>query len=155
MRAYYIIRITLVTLTLLMAAFPFVAQGFNLIPCDNTKNDPCTLQDFFVMVIGLYNLLVQMSGVIAVIAVVGGAGKIMDAALYGNPEHYQAGKKTIYNALVGLGLILLAYTFGNAIANILFPCTFGPEGASPWSTPWVTPDINRVSDSCKGFFNSR
>ena len=127
-------------LLLLLPAVTHADNGFVI--CGIEKDDYCTLKDALIMAISILNLSMQLAGIAATIAVIAGAGKIMDAGMYGVSEEYEAGKKTIRHGLVGLALILIAYISANSIMNIFFPATFGPCGTSPWTTPWVVSETN-------------
>lgn len=65
----------------------------------------------------IISILLGLSGIIAVIMVIVGGYQVMTAR--GNESQLKDGKKTLINALIGLGIIIVSYAVVQALTNYL------------------------------------
>lgn len=100
------IYIGLVCLFLVLAAYPAAAD---FVPCEQKTGDTgnCTLEDLLDVVVMIINYMFSIAGLIAITFVVWGGVQMILAN--GNPTQIQAGKSTVWHALLGLVLVLAAY----------------------------------------------
>jgi len=109
------------------------AQGSGLVPCGPKgqtvagQEDPagCTLKDLFKLLIGIYNFLLGMAGIVAFgLLVYGGIQMLLFSV---DEEKLKSGKSTVTQALIGLTIILLAYIIVNTLLVVLGVAD-GPAG---------------------------
>lgn len=79
----------------------------------------CTISDFFGGVYLIVNFLISVAGLIAVFFIFWGAIQLLFSR--GNPTQVGAAKSTIWNAVLGLVLILLSYVIISYVAGLLLP----------------------------------
>lgn len=85
----------------------------------------CELKDLFNLLIGIYNFLLGMAGIVAFgLLIWGGIQMLLYSA---EEEHVKNGKNTVLQALVGLAIILLAYIIVNTLL-VALGVTDGPGG---------------------------
>lgn len=86
--------------------------------------DPCTLADFFGMLyVVLRFVMITLAPLAVALAVMVGAFYLITSA--DNPARVQQGKTIIWNAVVGLGVVLGAWVIINTIFMLLgvtLPC---------------------------------
>ena len=88
-----------------------------LVKCGNPGGKPCELKDLSDLLIGIYNFLLGMAGLVAfVFLIVGGIRMFLYSV---DEEHLAAGKKTIMHALIGLAIIAMAYLIVNTLLVVL------------------------------------
>ncbi len=84
-----------------------------LVPCGNTVDKPCTVEDIFNVFVIITNYLIGIAGLIAIISIVYAGFSMVMAA--GRTEAIASGKKRLTNSVIGLILIMLAFVIINAI----------------------------------------
>ena len=141
-------KVALTILIMLIIFTPLVAnalpqEGKGLVNCNpKVVNgrivEECTLQHLLRIAIGLINAAIELAGMVTTFMVLKGGAIILDAGLYGKTEEYENGKQTVFNALIGLGLIIISFLIANALMNILFPEIFGAGTGQikSWTLPW-------------------
>ncbi|OGZ78190.1 MAG: hypothetical protein A2358_02475 [Candidatus Staskawiczbacteria bacterium RIFOXYB1_FULL_37_44] len=90
----------------LLFLFPVFAFAQGLVPCGNAPDgsDACTINDFFIMLVRVYDFIVKMIATpLAVIALIVGAILMMASA--GDPGIFGKGKEIIKWAVIGLFLV--------------------------------------------------
>ncbi len=103
-----------------------------LIPC-GTENDPCDACDFWQMLLNLYNLLLGLAGIVAVIFMVVNGFQYVVAV--GDEEMIGKAKEGLKKAIIGLLLIGASYVIIN---TILVAMQFNLDGEAKWgSVPCV------------------
>lgn len=141
---------------LLVTAIPAQANG--LIPnCDRFQGDrPCQLEDFLLLFVNLVNLMLNILGSVALLAfVIGGVYWLLAA---GNQSMIDKGKKILSGAVIGVIIVLGAWTLINFIMSFApgYSGTWwkikGIEEKSCWETwsqcPQITPGSSLKKD-CK------
>lgn len=125
----------------MIICLPLLAEAQGLVPCGE-KAAPgggftggCTLRHLLELAVSAINLMIQLSGMVAVIRIIMGGNHMMDGSVYGNPESYEDGKKTILHAILGLGFVFMAYAFVNSIWGLFFP-EFTQDFGGTWFKPW-------------------
>jgi hypothetical protein len=106
-------------------ATPYLASARGLfVPCGGytdaagtQRENPCTFLDIFTLIAKVTNFLVAMAGVYA-------AYKIIEAGFWliismGNEETITKYRSGILDAIIGLGLVLMAYMLINTVVNVL------------------------------------
>ncbi len=123
-------KIILVAVVLLLVAQPAFAD---IVFCGKRTNNPgtpgnesqmCTVQDLFVLAYVIVNYLVSMAGLVAVVFIVWGGLQMLTAR--GDPAKSGDAKKTIWNAILGLVLILLTFLIVSYVAGLFLPDAQNP-----------------------------
>ncbi len=95
----------------------FQAEGATCVP----KRQPCTgfvcAQSASELVASILRIMLFFAGVIAVVFCIIGGYKIITAQ--GNDTQLADGKKTLQNALIGLGIVIASYTLVTVLINLL------------------------------------
>ncbi len=110
-----------------MVLFPLVtfAQRSGIVPCGPEEGGSggegnvsgCELNDLFGLLVGIYNFLLGMAGIVAFGFLIYGGIQIL---LYStSEENLKAGKSTVIQALIGLAIIALAYIVVNTLLSVL------------------------------------
>lgn len=107
----------LILTILLLAVLPALASARGLVPCGGTGENPCTVQDLFVLLARVINFLLAMAGMYAIFQIIS-AGFWL-AISDGNEETITKWKTAITNAIVGFVLALMGYMFINTAVNLL------------------------------------
>jgi hypothetical protein len=95
---------------------PSGAKG--IVQCGNRKDDPCTVEDIFNLIVIITNFLIGLAGLIVIISIVAAGFQMVFAA---GGSGIEAGKKRFSTSLIGLVLVLLAFV----LANVIFYGTLG------------------------------
>jgi ABC-type Fe3+ transport system permease subunit len=118
--------IILTAVMLLMVAQPVLAQNFSVVDCgrrnaDGTTPDAnlCQWTDMFELAYRIVNYLIGMAGFVAIMFIVWGGLQMLLSA--GNTSRVQEAKSTIWNAILGLVLTLLAYLIIGYVVRLLLP----------------------------------
>ena len=113
-------------LLFLMISIPVFANA-GLVPCGNTGQLQCTINDFFVMLARIYSFLVKdIAAPLAIFALTIGGVFILISA--GNPNLMGTGKKIVYVSIVGLVLVFCSWLIIDLILGAL---GYG-AGGKPW-----------------------
>jgi len=126
--------VIIILIMLFAPLFVFAQEGEKggLIPC-GTEDDPCDACDFWQMLLNLYNLLLGLAGIVAVIFMVINGFQYVVAA--GDEEMIGRAKEGLKNAIIGLLLIAASYVIIN---TILLAMGFNLDGQAEWrSVPCV------------------
>lgn len=102
------------------------AQGTGIVKCGPQGSQKlCELKDLFELLIGIYNFLLGMAGIVALgLLIYGGVQMLLYSV---DEEHVKRGKSTITQALIGLAVILLAYIIVNTLL-VALGVSDGPAG---------------------------
>jgi len=126
---------------LVVAFIPFITYAGivncgNKQPGDGMTNEPCTINDLFGVFVNIFNFLLGMGAIVAMIFLIYGGIKMF---LYSvDEEQLAAGKKAVIEALIGLAIILLAYVLVNTLLTVLGvtdPASYFDGSAQSGSTP--------------------
>lgn len=100
--------------SLLLAANPVSAQ---LVNCGRRGQNPCQLNDIFSTGAAIVSFLLGASFLVSItFIVIGGIRMIFSA---GNPKLIETGKQTLFNAILGLIIVLAAYLIINVVLTKL------------------------------------
>ena len=109
-------RIFLVGITFFLPAIVF-AQDKGIVTCGPQQDKLCELADLFKLLVGIYNFLLGMAGIVAFGFLIYGGIRMF---LYSvDEENLAAGKKTVVEALIGLAIVALAYLLVNTLLTAL------------------------------------
>lgn len=132
------ILITIICLVTLLPLTVAAQTEFHFVPCgrsnQQTANNPdaqCQFKHLVIMIIRLINYLISFAAIVAIHRIITGGWDLVSAL--GNPEKIENGKKTISHAVVGFGIVILAFIFVNLLANGLF-------GQGGVERKWFTPE---------------
>ena len=139
--------IFLILILLLVA--PLVANAIHvpghegLVPCgqridlvngvEKVTGTKCKLVDAITMIVGVLNVMMQFAGLMALFYVVDGGFGMATAGVVGGAEAYKASKTKVTRAIVGMIIILIAYTVVNTVIFLFFK---GAAGGTTWFKPW-------------------
>jgi len=103
-----------------------------------SDNPACTLQDFLIMIVGIINLAIELSGIVAIIMIIWHGGGLILAGIAGKSEIYEASKKGVTFAVLGLLIVIFAYVIINGLWAVFFPAGSDPSinYGSTWMSPW-------------------
>jgi hypothetical protein len=104
----------LICLSLLLVA-PLLAYAHGLVPCGGINENPCTVEDVFVIIARVTNWLIFVAGIYAVYEIVNN-GFWMVASM-GNEEAITKRKSGLANAVMGFVLVMAAYILINTAVN--------------------------------------
>ncbi len=112
-----------VVLPVLLFFAPLIAfaQSNGIVPCGpeaaRGNNADCQLEDLFKLLVGIYNFLLGMAGLVAFAFLIYGGVRMF---LYSvDEESLAAGKKTVVEALIGLAIVATAYLLVNTLLTAL------------------------------------
>jgi hypothetical protein len=88
---------------------------YDRIPCTNGSPELRSLQDIFIVIGNLAQILIFLSGGLAVIFIM--VGGVMWIISGGDPGRIKMGRDMINNAVLGLIIIIVAYTVVTFIAK--------------------------------------
>jgi hypothetical protein len=109
-----------------LAAQPFLAQA-QIVDCgrrDQGPNGACEFSDLWEMVYRVVNYLIGMAGFVAIFFIVWGGVQMLLSG--GNMTAVQEAKSTVWHAILGLILTLLAYLIVGYVAGLIFGGTSDP-----------------------------
>jgi hypothetical protein len=95
-----------------------VAQG--IVPCGRRAQGPdgqCTLNGLKTLAINIVNYMLAGAGLVAMVFVLWGGIQMLLSG--GSPERLKAGKTTLFNALLGLVIVLASYILINFLVLTL------------------------------------
>lgn len=99
-------------------AIPFLAKADGLVPCGNPGQNACGINDFFQMLVNIYNFIaLYIATPLAVIALTVGGIRMMISA--GNPGEFAKGKEIVIWSIIGLFLAFASYAIINTIMTAL------------------------------------
>jgi len=87
----------------------------------------CTLCDFIALMDNIKTIVFEMLAVVVMVMILYGAYRMMLSR--GNPSDYEAGKKAIASAFIGLAIILTAFIIVSTLLRFLAP----NGGITPWN----------------------
>ncbi|MBI3631517.1 MAG: hypothetical protein HY219_01455 [Candidatus Staskawiczbacteria bacterium] len=94
-----------------------------LVPCGNPGQNPCIIEDFFIMLDRIFNFIVYFIATpLAILMLTIGGIMILISA--GNPTLASKGKNILYLAIIGLALVFCSWLIINFILT-----TLGYQGA--------------------------
>lgn len=102
-----IIISSLLSLALLSLIFAPSASAAGLVQCDENSPASCSLCALFSTVKAVYDFAIQLTIVLAVAYVMFGGYQMLISGA--NPALYQKGRKHIFQAFVGLAIVLAAW----------------------------------------------
>ncbi|TSA44791.1 hypothetical protein D4R52_03665 [bacterium] len=134
-----------------LALLPFVAQAFSLVPCGQSgvpatdpAAAPCELKHLVLAVIVLTNYLISVAAAVAIYEVLNAGFNLVTSL--GNEEKIKKNKEGISNAVVGFGIVILAFIFVNLLVNGLFGN--GPTSGADKQRPWWDPKcVYQIGDN--------
>ncbi len=101
-----------------LLCLPMVADAA-LVPCSGTPADPCTVEKFFTLLTNVYNFLLELGGVVALLFIIWGGVQMILGFLDGGEHMVQAGKDTVKHGVIGLLLLACGYLIVNTIIMVL------------------------------------
>lgn len=88
----------------------------NPVPHSPRQENDCSAKDLILLLQNIYNFLLGMSAIIAIIFIIfGGARMFIWSALENPQEELAAAKRTVLRAITGLVIILAAYIIVNTL----------------------------------------
>jgi hypothetical protein len=109
---------------------PTSVQAAGLVPCGGINENPCKVQDLFILVARCTNWLVATAGVYAFYKIVE-HGFFLIVSL-GREESITQHKSGITNAIVGFVMVLFAFMFVNTVINVILgPGLIALNGTTP------------------------
>ena len=100
---------------MLMPAFQVYAQS-DFVPCDGLG---CTFNDLCIMVTNIYNWLLGMAGLVAILLIIYGGVRMIWFSYFAEfpnqEEELAAGKLTVTRAIFGLLIVATAYLLVNTL----------------------------------------
>lgn len=135
--------------------FPLTASAaFQLVPCGTQRDasgvvtNQCTFCDLVGVVIRMINYLIGVAVMVAMYFILLNAWNLITSV--GNSEKIEKAKTGISNAVVGFGIVILAFVFVNLLVNGIFG---KPDAERKWWEPRCIFDITNPSgcpSSCEG-----
>lgn len=125
-----IIRSSLFALTLASFAVARVSSAAGLVQCNEQNPTSCSLCALFATIKSVYDFVTQLAIVLAVGYIMYGGYQMMISGA--NPGLYAKGKGHIFQALLGLGIVLSAWFFVDILMRALTGS--GDIYGAPWRT---------------------
>lgn len=122
MRVFGMTLTKIYSVSVIVFLFPLIAFAQNgIVPCGpeaaRGPDAACKLEDLFTLLVGIYNFLLGMAGLVAFGFLIYGGVRMF---LYSvDEENLAAGKKTIVEALIGLAIVAMAYLLVNTLLAAL------------------------------------
>ena len=110
-------KVIRIILMMFLLSWPALAFAHGLVPCGGEGENPCKLEDIFYLIARVTNWLLMMAGIFAVFQIVN-AGFWLVVTM-GNEEKIIQYKKALSNAVVGFGLVMMAFLLVNTVTNLL------------------------------------
>lgn len=114
--------VSILLLSVVLVAVPGFAQAQTpFVPCgrvdqqDDPANAVCNFQHLVLLIVRIINYLIGVAAIVAMYHVLLAAFDMISSL--GKPEKIESGKKTISNAVVGFGIIILVFVFVNLLVN--------------------------------------
>lgn len=92
---------------------PFVLQAAGLVPCGGSSEPPCTACDLLVLAQNVIHKALELAILVCIVLLIYGGFRWIFS--FGNEENIAAGQRTIYDAIIGLVIILAAWIIVNTI----------------------------------------
>jgi uncharacterized membrane protein len=97
-----------------------------LVPCTGLGSNPCTVNHLFQLLIGVYNFLLGLAALVAMLFIIwGGLRMLYFSYLEDSAHELESAKYTIRRAIGGFVIIALAYLLVNTTLTLL-GVTSGP-----------------------------
>lgn len=110
--------VVLITLYSLLITPPTAHAA--IVPCTGLGSDPCTVNDLFELLIGIYNFLLGLAALVAMLFIVwGGVRMLYFSYLEDSASELESAKLTVRRAVGGFVIIALAYLVVNAVLTML------------------------------------
>ena len=141
-----IFLVALILVSVLLGLLPGTAQAVILVPCGRNVpgSEPCEFKHLVTLFIRVINYLISVAAVVAMYHILLAGFNLITSL--GNPEKIETAKKTVANAIVGFGLIILAFVFINLVVNGIF----GSPGAErQWWDPRCVYDLTFSNNGCQ------
>lgn len=120
----------LIIFFLILAVFPLFVSAGGFVPCGGEGEPQCNFQHLITLIIRVINYLISVAAIVAMYQILLAAWNLMTSL--GNPDKIQKAKTGISNAVVGFGIVVLAFVMVNLLANGIF----GKRGTErPWWDP--------------------
>ncbi len=114
-RGWLVFCLLILTSYFLLLTLPVHAQG--IVPCTGLD---CKLEDIFELLVGIYNFLLGMAGMVALIFLVWGGIQMFIYHYSEHPQEVLSGAKlTVTRAIFGLIIIATAYLVVNTVLVLL------------------------------------
>lgn len=105
-------------IVLIVPVIAFAQGGDNgIVSCGPQQDKLCELKDLFGLLVGIYNFLLGMAGLVAFAFLVYGGIRMFFYSV--DEENLAVGKKTVLEALIGLAIIAAAYVLVNTLLTAL------------------------------------
>ncbi len=115
---YFLISIFLFSVPVYAAIIPCGPRPGPLAPGENISG--CTLKDFFQLLVNIYNFLLGMAAIVAILILVWGGIQMFIYHYQESPEEkLSSAKLTITRAIFGLVIIAAAYLIVNTLLLLL------------------------------------
>jgi hypothetical protein len=109
--------------------FPLVSGAGQLVPCEGTDCNFCHIVDIVNRIVQ-WLIIISTLLVVMVMAVAG--WRLITSG--GDASAYEGAKKLFYNAVIGVVILLAAWTMIDTLAKILVRDEFQPLVFGPWNT---------------------
>ncbi len=114
-------------LFLFLISIPKLTLGAGLVPCGGEGQDPCTLSDFFVLIINIINFIIwKITPSLFVLMLIIGAVMLLVSG--GNPELQSKGKKILFAAVIGALIVYGGWLIIDTIVKAI-----GADWIQDWS----------------------
>lgn len=91
-----------------------------IVPCGGPGGPPCELKHLFELLVGIYNFLLGMAGMVALIFLIWGGIQMFLYHYFEDPQGVLSGAKlTVTRAIFGLVIIATAYLVVNTVLILL------------------------------------
>lgn len=121
---------SLLSLTLLFFISAPMVSAAGLVKCDENSPASCSLCALFATVKAVYDFAVQLTIILAVAYIMFGGYQMLISGA--NPALYAKGKKHIFQAFIGLGIVLSAWFLVDMFIRAL------SGTGSIYGVPWRT-----------------
>ncbi len=112
-----IIILSLITLAVTFA--PLSVHAFSLVPCGSSEYpEPCQLKHLIILITRVINYLITVAAIVAMYYILLAGFNLITSV--GNAEKIEKARKGLSNAIVGFGIIVLAFVFVNLLVNGIF-----------------------------------
>lgn len=114
----------------------------------NYPHAQCDFQDLVILIVRLINYLIAVSTLVAIYFVLLSGWNLIAAV--GNAEKIKTAKAGISNAVVGFGMVVLAFVFVNLLVNGIFGSPDPTQHRSWWDVRCVFDITNSNTEGCPG-----
>ncbi|MGB9726568.1 MAG: hypothetical protein ACP5OX_00680 [Minisyncoccia bacterium] len=130
---------TITIFSLFLFLNPFFSQAAGLVPCGGPEEPECTICDLLVLLQNIIEFVIRAAFIICIVLIIYGGFRWLLS--FGNKDNIAIGQKTIFNALVGLLIVLAAWLIIHTIFWLLSPKIEGIDNLkSTWFKLECYPD---------------